>query len=184
MCELRAASVSDEELAAAASSNEEAYGELISRYLPSVRRLSGIYTRSSADRDDLVSEGILGLLNAVKTYDPSKGASFSTYAGVCVNNRMMTALKRSARIQRREESLDELSAAGGQSPEKIIIDREALSEIFSEIAENISELERSVFERYLSGESYSAIASALGIDRKSVDNALARVRRKLRRKFR
>lgn len=184
MTKLCYASSSDEELVIASSKSDEAYSELISRYLPSVRRLARMYTKSSADRDDLVSEGILGLMSAVKTYSAGKGASFSTYAGVCMNNRMLSALKKSARISKREESLDDLSASEGQSPEKIVLDREVLSEIFSEISENLSELERSVIGMYLSGASYFDITQSLGIDRKAVDNALSRVRRKLRKKFR
>lgn len=181
---IRYEAASDEELAIAALSSDDAYSELISRYLPSVRRLARVYTKSSADRDDLVSEGILGLMNAVKTYSADKGAGFSTYAGVCINNRMLSALKKSARIQKREEPLEKLDAPGGSSPEKIIIDREALSEIFSEVSENLTELERTVFGQYLGGASYGDIAKNLDIDRKAVDNALARVRRKLRKKFR
>lgn len=184
MHSVRFNSVTDDELVLIALTNDEAYSELISRYLPSIRRLSRVYTKSSADRDDLVSEGILGLMNAVKTYSSDKGASFSTYAGVCVNNRMLTALKKSLRIQKREESLDEFDASGGSSPEKIVIDREALNEIFSEVSENLTELERTVFLQYLGGDSYDDIAKGLDIDRKAVDNALARVRKKLRKKFR
>ena len=175
---------SDDELVLLAEKSEGAYSELISRYLPSIRRLARIYTKSSADRDDLVSEGILGLMNAVRTFSTGKGAGFSTYAGVCVNNRMMTALKKSAIIKNREEPIDDHSASRTPSPEKIVLDREALSEIFSEVSENLTELERSVFDLYLMGASYADITRELGISSKAVDNALARVRRKLRRKFR
>lgn len=177
---------SDADLAAAAKTDELAYSELISRYLPSLRRLSRLYSKSPADRDDLVSEGILGLMNAVATYSPGRGASFSTYAGVCVNNRMLNALKKSAMISKREEPLDETDPekAPGDSPEEIVMDREWLDEIFSEMSENFSETEKRVFVMYLNGLSYSEISEKLALDRKSVDNALARVRRKLRRKFR
>lgn len=175
---------SDDELVRLAEKNDDAYSELISRYLPSIRRLARIYTKSSADRDDLVSEGILGLMSAVRSFSCGKGASFSTYAGVCVNNRMMTALKKSAMIKKREEPIDGLNASSGHSPEKIVLDREALSEIFSEVSESLTVLERSVFDLYLMGASYADITRELGISSKAVDNALARVRRKLRRKFR
>lgn len=174
----------DDELLASAQSDDGAYSELISRYLPSIRRIAAIYEKSPADRDDLVSEGILGLMSAVKTYSPDKGASFSTYAGVCANNRMLNALKKAQRIQGREGSFEEINASSGSSPEKIVIDREALREVFSEVESNLTELEREVFTLYLQGVSYDETAKVLGIDKKSVDNALARVRRKLRRKFR
>lgn len=184
MRELRFGSSSDEELVCASPENDGAYSELISRYLPSIRRLARVYTKSPADRDDLVSEGILGLLNAIRTFSEGRGASFSTYAGVCVNNRMLSALKKLSVIHRREESLEDNSTAQGTSPEKIVIDREVLSDIFSEVSENLTELERSVFGQYINGASYADISENLGIDKKAVDNALARVRRKLRRKIR
>lgn len=179
----RFSTTSDDELLKALPDDDGAYSELISRYLPSIRRIAAIYQKSPADRDDLVSEGILGLMNAVRTYSSDKGASFSTYAGVCANNRMLNALKKQQRIQGRE-SFEEINADSGMSPEKIAIDREALREIFSEVDSNLTELEREVFTLYLAGVSYDETAKLLEIDKKSVDNALARVRRKLRRKFR
>lgn len=174
----------DENLARAAAESAEAYSELISRYLPSIRILAGVYTQAAADRDDLVSEGILGLMNAVKTYQSGKGAKFSTYAGVCINNRMLTALRKSTAISRRESPLAEAEGEAGESPEKILIEREALNEIFSEVSQSFSELEKQVFAMRLGGCTYNAIAKRLDLDRKSVDNALARVRIKLRKKFR
>lgn len=174
----------DAVLARAASESAEAYSELITRYLPYIRALAGFYTQVAADRDDLVSEGILGLMNAVKTYRDGKGASFSTYARVCINNRMRTALKKSTAISRRESPLDDVEGEVGESPEKIFIEREALGEIFSEVSQSFSELEKQVFAMRLSGCSYKTIAERLCMDRKAVGNALARVRIKLRRKFR
>lgn len=177
-------STTDDELLKLAATDEEAYSELISRHLPSIRRLASIYKTSPADRDDLVSEGILGLMSAIRTYSPGKGASFATYAGVCANNRIINALKKQQRIQGREGSFEEITAETHLNPEKIVIDREALHEVLSEIETNLSELEREVIGLYLAGVSYDETARLLGIDQKSVDNALSRVRRKLRRKFR
>lgn len=184
MAVINYSAASDGELASLARSSADAYSELISRYLPSIRRLAGIYTRISADRDDLVSEGILGLMSAVKTYEDGRGASFSTYAGVCVNNRMLSALRKSADIKSREEPLEDAVPGEGESPEKTVLDREVLNAVFREISENFSGLERTVFTEYLSGATYKSISDSLGISQKAVDNALSRVRRKLRRKFR
>ena len=179
----RSGSANSDMLAVKARTDGRAFSELFAGFLPSIRRLAGIYTNSPADRDDLVSEGILGFMNAVSTFELGRGASFSTYAGKCINNRMLTALKKSARILRAEEPLD---SVGGEdiSPEKIIIDREALSEIFSEVSQNLTSMEKKVLGMYHNGAGYSEIAEALGTDRKAVDNALSRLRRKLRRKFR
>lgn len=175
----------DEELCRLAVTDEAAYSELLSRYLPSVRRAAAIYQQSPADRDDLVSEGILGLMAAVKTFSPDKGAKFSTYALVCANRRILNSLKKISRIKGNEDYSDEPEPDANPSPEKIVLDREYISEIFAEVSSNsFSELEQSVLNLYLSGEPYDNIAGMLKIDRKAVDNALARVRRKLRRKFR
>lgn len=175
----------DNDLVRAAAESAEAYSELISRYLPYIRMLAGIYTQAqSFEREDLVSEGILGLMNAIKTYQSGKGASFSTYARVCINNRMLTAMKKSAAISRRESPLDDAESEAGASPEKLFIDREALDEIFREVSQSFSELEKQVFAMRLGGCTYTAIAERLGLDRKSVGNALTRVRLKLRKKFR
>lgn len=164
--------------------DEAAYSELISRHIGTVRRLAHLYSSNPSDCDDLVSEGIVGLLNAVRTFDGSKGASFSTYAYACVNNRILNALKKSSRIINCEENIDNLNLEGSATPESIVINREELGEVFSLIEKGLSKTEKSVFEEYLSGSSYQEIAARLGLSLKSVDNALMRVRRKLRSKLR
>lgn len=174
----------DEELLKLAPINEEAYSELISRYLPYVKRMAAIYQNSPADRDDLVSEGILGLMAAVRSYLPDGGASFATYAMVCANRRILSALKIQRKIVGNEDYSQQSEPDGGASPEKIVLDRVYIGEIFKEVESSFSELEKDVLNLYLLGEPYGEIARRLGVDRKAVDNALSRVRRKLRRKFR
>lgn len=176
-------SQSDESLALLARSDEEAFSELISRHLAAVRRAARMYSANLSDFDDLVSEGILGLMNAVKTYDGQRGASFSTYAYSCVHNRIITAIKKSQRISRCEENIEGLELEGSQSPENIVISREELGEVLEWMERDLSKTEKNVFEMYMSGASYQEIADKLGISLKSADNALLRVRRKLRRKL-
>lgn len=176
----------EEDLAALAPTDEEAYRELIFRCLPSVRRIAAIYQNSPADRDDLVSEGILGVMSAVRTYSKEKGAGFMTYACKCAANRMINALKKAQRISTREDPREELPETSRtlESPEKIVADREFLREVIVEAQTSLSELEWGVLNLYISGYPHDTIAKTLGIDRKAVDNALGRLRRKLRRKFR
>ncbi len=175
-------SLTDEELISIALSNEQAYSELISRFLPTVRRIARVYALNPSDQDDLFSEGLLGLMNSVKTFDKDKKASFSTYAGVCINNRMINAIKKTDRISKREENLDDSVVSGGISPENILIERESVSELIEGL-QYLSPLERDVFLLYIHGGSYEKIASALGVTSKSVDNALRRVRTKMRKKL-
>ena len=178
--------MSDGELLGLVRSDESAYSELISRYLGKVRRLAHVYSYNHSDCDDLVSEGIIGLMNAVKSYDGSSGkASFSTYAYACIHNRIISALKKSSRINSCEENMDTLdsnvgSSARDCSPESIVMSREELGEVLEWMEKGLSKIEKSVFEAYMAGKPYSEISKSLGIPLKSVDNALLRVRRKLR----
>lgn len=172
----------NEELAYCAKEDERAYSELISRFLPTVRRLAHVYSSNPSDQDDLFSEGLLGLMNSVKTFKSDKDTSFSTYAGVCISNRMINALKKSDRISKREENIDDHIVSKGDSPESIVLEREAVSELIDGL-QYLSKLEREVFNLYIHGESYTDISNALGISAKSVDNALLRVRTKLRKRL-
>ncbi|MCD8006588.1 MAG: sigma-70 family RNA polymerase sigma factor [Oscillospiraceae bacterium] len=171
----------ERELLKVAESDEHAYTELISRHLETVKRLAGIYSTGGFDFDDLYSEGLMGLMNAVKTFDESKGATFGTYSYSCINNRMMNSMRRSKRIHGSEEPIDDLEVAVTSSPESILLSNEGASELM-EIAESrLSSLEDSVLRCYLEGKSHAEIANELGITLKSVDNALQRIRRKLRK---
>lgn len=176
--------VDDDKLIALIGKDEAAYTELISRYIGTVRRIAHLYSFNASDCDDLISEGIVGLLSAVKTYESGRGTSFSTYAYSCVNNRILSALKKSSRIKKCEENIEGLELGESVSPESILFDREELGEVFSIIEKGLSKTEKSVFEEFLSGKSYQEIAKGLSIPLKSVDNALSRVRRKLRTKLR
>lgn len=179
-------SMSDNELLRVASEDEAAYSEIISRELSTVRRLARTYSFNGSDYDDLASEGLIGLMNAVKSYNPergeSSGASFSTYAYACINNRIISALKKSNIIQSCEENIDDAGLSEPSSPESIVLTREEMDELLQNVNSDLSKTEKSVFELYILGYSYPAIAKDLGISVKSVDNALFRTRRKLRRK--
>lgn len=85
----------DEQLARlAGAGNEEAFSLLIERCSPMIRMQAKRYLVSNLDAEDLAQEGFLGLLSAVRTYDPEKKASFQTYASVCIRHRMVSALRR------------------------------------------------------------------------------------------
>ncbi len=176
--------MTDTELIEIAASDEGAYSELVSRHLETVRRLAGIYSAgksaSGCDYDDLCSEGLMGLMNAVKTYDGSKGASFGTYAYSCINNRMLNSLRKSTRIRGSEEPIEDIEIADHGSPESILISNEETDELMRIARSRLSDLERSVLKCYLEGKSHSEAAKELGITPKSVDNALQRIRRKLK----
>ena len=179
----------DEDLVLIAQQGDhDALTELVCRYLPVIRHRASGYTADPTDRDDLIQEGLIALLGAVKTYHQEKGAGFKTYCYVCVQNKMLKELeKRTSKKQQVMQNylpLEELehSALNDDSddPFWIVAARES-RQILMEKAKNLlSALEQETLSLYLSGLSYDEIAAQLNLSTKTVDNALQRVRRKLR----
>lgn len=140
----------------------------------------------------LCQEGLLGLFSAARSYNPNKDASFKTYAGICIQNRMVATYRACARkkniplgqlVSLNDEEASQLNIHGTSqalsNPETLLIDRENLEMVHQRIRQSLSKLEQQVLFLYLSGQSYSEIAAKLAIPAKSVDNAIQRVRRKL-----
>ncbi len=179
------ASVSDEELIRQAKS-EVAFAQLISRYKKiaeiKARKLGA--GRSEAEIYDLIDEGIIAVFYAVRTFDESKNVRFSTYADTCITNRMLTTIEKQNRIRTTEATESEEVMLNEQatdtSPESILLERERFDEVMKRVSEKLSAMELSVFEVYLQTESYKEISQTLNIPVKSVDNAMQRVRKKLK----
>lgn len=139
------------------------------------------------DQEDLMQEGMLGLLKAIQDYDPSKGSGFRTFAETCVRNRMISAIRSAAgkhhiplndSIPIETPFLDGNSTLKTPDPEEIYISRESVQEQLELLRSRLSGFELQVLELYLSGMSISEISEAVHRPRKSVDNAIQRVRRK------
>ena len=165
----------------------EAFGLLLERTLPVIHaRVDFALAHSdkgrTGSREDLLQEGKLAFLSAVSSFQPGKGASFRTYVAVCVSHRVASALRRSAKAF--EEALPEdflIPGARNMDPQDIFAAMEETRRIMEAMHSQLSRLERSVIEGYLAGESYEAIARRLSVGPKTVDNALQRVRKKLRK---
>lgn len=170
--------LSDEELAAVSEVDTDPLGEIVRRYLPAVRYMASAYPASV--RDDLVQEGIIALLGAVKSFSADKNAKFSTYAAVCIKNRMLSALGRNTPISEDEADLEELVYQDEDHPEEIVIEKEKTEELYGRVESELSEMEWSVFRLFVGGMSYGQIAKILGLSEKSVDNAIRRARSKLK----
>ncbi|MCD7727004.1 MAG: sigma-70 family RNA polymerase sigma factor [Ruminococcus sp.] len=179
------ASVSDEELIRQAKS-EVAFAQLISRYkkIAEIKARKLGVGRSEAEIYDLIDEGIIAVFYAVRTYDESKNVRFSTYADTCITNRMLTTIEKQNRIRTTEATESEEAMLNEQatdtSPESILLERERFDEVMKRVSEKLSAMELSVFEVYLQTESYKEISQTLNIPVKSVDNAMQRVRKKLK----
>ncbi len=161
------------------------------RYVRAVRICSRPYFLIGGDTEDLIQEGMIGLLSAIREYDPDKGASFKTFANICIHNRIQSAVRSASQKKHRplndcvpfdDVLSDESKSLGTRfshpSPEEQVLARETQQE-FSTYPRYLSKFENSVAERYLAGSSYQEIAASLDCPIKSVDNAIQRIRRKL-----
>lgn len=168
--------------------SEEAFDALMLRYLYLIRAKSAMYRAESVEFDDFVQEGLLSLLDAAKSYNPKESASFKTYAGVCISNRFSSIVRKANRKKDIPSNLvmsleqDSLSLDDAlPTPEQKIIDQENDKAINLHIKKVLSPLEYNVLNYYLGGSTYEEIASGLHLSPKSVDNALQRIRKKLKK---
>ena len=150
------------------------------------------------DSDDLIQEGMIGLFKAVRDYDSGRDASFSTFAELCVSRQMYTAVQASTRKKHMPlntyislydsqgeteegELMNAIPADSEKSPEELIIDRENVELLERTIEKELSAFEKQVLDLYITGMRTPQIAKVLGRDAKSTDNALSRIRNKLRK---
>ena len=184
--------ITDQELAQAAIDGSPAAEEtLVSEYTRLVRACARPYFLAGGDGEDLIQEGMLGLLSAVRTFDPGKGVKFSTYAEFCVRRRIYSAIRSASGnkhtplnsyISLESQQLDEnitQSVYFLRDPEDFVIARESVGEVERLLYGALSRFESGVLELFLEGMSYKDMATSLGKSNKSVDNAVQRIRRKL-----
>ena len=169
--------------------DEEAVDRLLTKYKPLVLHLTRARFLIGGDRDDLVQEGMIGLLKAIRDYDPARESRFQTFAALCIDRQMLRAIEASNREKNRPLN-DSLRLSGelpvysaeeeGASPEMTFIDRELKAARLEKLSGKLSALEREVLSGYLDGLSLREIASQIGKPPKTVDNAFQRIRRKCR----
>ena len=159
---------------------------LIMRYTPLVKYYAQKQSFNHNITEDLVQEGIIALYSAVKNFDAEK-SSFSTFASLCINRVMLTHKQAEARKKRVPQELcssfDEFSEIiGAKSAENEFLEKESLKILTDNIKLELSGFEYNVLSGFLSDMSYSDIAENNGVTIKSVDNALKRIRSKLKSK--
>lgn len=162
---------------------------LIERYKRQVRNQARALYLIGGDGDDLIQEGMLGLFKAIRDYRPEKGAAFGAFARLCISRQLYSAVQAADRQKHAPlNTYVELSSdldvqkegPQGRSPEELIIDRENIEGLKAEIASILSPMEKKILEAYLAGESYGETAGRLNRSPKSIDNALQRIRRKIK----
>lgn len=186
----------DEMLASLAKEgSDEALTSLIQRYVPLVILRARTYAKSGLDEDDLFQEGMIALLKAVRNYRNDYEGSFKTFAVVCINNKLNSAITAHMRDKNApmrgylslsdSDVLEEQVADSSirNDPEFLVIQNEETDARNRCIENLLSKFERQVLMLYLSSYSYEEMARHLGSSTKAVDNALQRVRRKLRNVF-
>lgn len=184
----------------AASGDRIAEEALVMRYHRLVRICARPYFLAGGDSEDLIQEGMVGLLAAIREYDSGKAASFRTFAEVCIKNRLISVIKAAARdkhipLNNYVSFETPLFSGNGdhyaygaadqlqEDPEAILLGREAFQERMRALEGQLSGFEASILRLYLNGLSYSEIAAEVNKSPKSVDNAVQRIRRKLAQHF-
>ena len=181
---------SDEELIARLRKGESGISDyLMEKYKELVRQRARAMYLIGGETDDLIQEGMIGLFKAVQDYEPDREASFRTFAGLCIDRQLYTAIQSSNRkkhiplnsyISLSEEESGSLEGLWSANPEALIIDRESTGLLEQEISRALSPMENKVLEYYLRGCGYVQIAELMGKKPKSIDNALQRIRAKIR----
>ena len=165
------------------SSHGDAYAEeeLVRRYQSKVRICSRHFFLLGGNDEDLIQEGTLGLLKAIRTYESASGVQFNTYAEKCIYSRIVdcTRLKSYSEYILSDDVSVPDEADAHSDPEVILIENENFEEFYSDILEALSRYERSVLQLYLSGASFPEIAARLNHTDQSVYNAVQRIRSKL-----
>ena len=170
---------------------------LLEKYKPLAKSKAREYFISTGDPDDLIQEGMIGLYKAVLSFNHALGRQFSTFAALCIERQIQSAVKASLRQKHiplnTSLSLESHESEDGPSlgekladnkahdPETVLLGQETAKIITEAIQEILSKLELITLKLYMEGRAISEISEILGISKKSVDNALQRVKKKLGR---
>lgn len=182
--------------------DKEALDFLITKYKDLVYMKVNNYYMIGAEKDDIIQEGLIGLFKAIKCYMPDKQNTFRSFANLCIERQIITAIKSSNRqkhsplnsylslntaaYENDEEDgslLEIFNSNATEDPLDALTRKEYFRNLESTIDEKLSLFEKKVLQRYLNGESYVRIAEKLNTPVKSVDNAIQRIRKKTNKNF-
>jgi len=192
--------LTDEELVELSAAGDEiATGCILGRYKNLVKSKSRMYFLVGADKEDIIQEGMIGLFKAIRDFDCERQASFRGFAELCIKRQIITAVKTATRQKHMplnnyvslsnpmfdgesESALEEvLPGTVETDPEHLFITKENTEFLNGKMDEVLSHLEKSVLSLYLEGKSYQEISTILDRPQKSIDNALQRVKKKMKK---
>ena len=182
---------SDEELIVRLREGETEISDyLMEKYKEFVRKKARAMFLIGGETDDLIQEGMIGLFKAIRDYRGDKEASFYTFAQLCVDRQMYNAIQSSTRQKHQplnsyismngEEWETQMGSKTEQSPETIIIAQENAVRMEEKIRKQLSTFENEVLTLYLDGNNYQQIGEKMNKSSKSIDNALQRIKGKVR----
>ncbi len=175
----------------AAEGDQRACEYLLEKYKYLVRSVTAPYFLVGGDRDDLLQEGMIGLYNGIHCYKDDKGIEFVQFARYCIKRNVITAVRAATRQKHQplntyvsiwddngKENEEELPLV--QDPEVLIIEEESMEQMQNKLKECLSKMEYKVLLMFLEGKAYTEISNELNKNVKSVDNALQRIRKKIK----
>ena len=192
-------SMTDEELIELIKTGDKhAIDFLIEKYKDLVNMKVGKYFMIGAEKEDIMQEGMIGLFKAIQSYKPDKQNSFKTFANLCVERQLITAIKTSNRQKHQplnsylslsssaydndeengNEMIEFFDSHTIEDPLEMITKKEYYQRVENAIDTSLSSFEKQVLQRFVKGESYVDIAAKLDAPVKSVDNAIQRIRKK------
>lgn len=185
--------LSDEELCSLSRAGQrQAEDVLATRYHWLVRSCARPYFLIGGDSEDLMQEGMFGLIKAMREFDPQRSPLFRSFAGLCIHQQVCSALRRDASqknaplnqsVPLNPSLLNANSVFAQVDPERLLIDREKAASLLENTRKQLSAFEEKILGLFLDGLAYGEIAETVGKPIKSVDNAVQRIRRKVARQL-
>lgn len=178
---------SDEELICRLRAGERSIEEyLLEKYKPFVKSKSRVLFLVGGDREDLIQEGMIGLFKAIRDFNPEKGVPFSAFAKLCVERQLYTVIEAAGRLKNAPLNAyislsEETDCLMDHGIEEAVIEKASFQQICKKVKSCLSSMENEVLELYLEGRDYTEIAKIMGKSEKSVDNALQRIKTKIRK---
>ena len=195
----------DEEIIAKIHNGDtEALDYLIYKYRALVKSKLSKYFIIGAEEEDITQEGLIGLYKAIKDYKGDKQSSFKSFANLCIERQLITAIKSSNRQKHiplnsylslnmnaytndddnsETEIINVLNSNIVEDPLETITKKEYYNSVETAIDTSLSDFEKKVLSRYIHGDSYVKIAESLDTPVKSIDNAIQRIRKKTVKKI-